>query len=807
MSLAKVKNVLSGDTLLLSSPNKPDFIFGLSCVRAPAIGANEPYSFQSKEALRRLALGKLIRYHVAYTTHSGREFGDFSIDQDKISSIVETLISKGSVKVKENEREEYNDLQARARTESLGLWGKVALLEIVSEPSDKDIGKSFKGIVEKVLSTDRILVRLFLAKNLHGVFPLTLAGLKKADDEMENESAKKLVEAQLGGKDVHVTLLSERVGTVLLSASGADVSEKALENGLVQVADWQSSLLGSAKMGRFRELARKAQNERKGIWRTHSQTSNENKKDAKKLTGSVYRVVSGDTLQITVNDELVTVQLSSLRSPRQSDNQTLSSVSKEFVRKTCIGKNVGLKIDSVRPKSDSFPERPLVRVTLPNGKDLSQVIVENGMAGVVKHKSTDSDRSPDWDVLVELEKSAQTSQRGIFSSKVDPERIVEASETAARAKPFLNTLQGKSRIPAIVEHVVSSSRFRILLPRESTKMTFLLAGLSNSRDLSPEIAAQAMEFVNRKVLQRDVQIEVSSIDKNGAFIGDLYISNQLLQIPLLEMGFAKVHGAVSNQLLSCEKQAHSLKKGLWALEEEKIEEKVEKLSLNVFKAVVTDFSEDGVVSFHKVDSTLSEFKKMQESLRVYLGENACNLEQLPKVGDFVAAKFSENEKYYRARIVDFDKATREYKIRQIDYGTIDYVSQSSLKKLPSNFGLAKFPAKAISGEMGLISLPPVAPTNYLDPALDYLFENALDREFVVRENFSGNVTLMDPGKSASFTLSRDLVSRGLAIVKKQLTPVELLMKNEWEILLKLESKAKEQHLGCWVFGDIEDDED
>ena len=57
-----VKSVLSGDTLILSSPNNPaaERTFCLAYVSAPHLKreGDEPFAFQSREFLRNLVVGK-----------------------------------------------------------------------------------------------------------------------------------------------------------------------------------------------------------------------------------------------------------------------------------------------------------------------------------------------------------------------------------------------------------------------------------------------------------------------------------------------------------------------------------------------------------------------------------------------------------------------------------------------------------------------------------------------------------------------------------------------------------------------------
>ncbi len=71
--LANVKSVLSGDTLVLASPNNPaaERTLSLAYVSAPRLSkdGDEPYAFQSREFLRALTVGKQVKFTVSCEFH------------------------------------------------------------------------------------------------------------------------------------------------------------------------------------------------------------------------------------------------------------------------------------------------------------------------------------------------------------------------------------------------------------------------------------------------------------------------------------------------------------------------------------------------------------------------------------------------------------------------------------------------------------------------------------------------------------------------------------------------------------------
>ncbi len=67
--IANVKSVLSGDTLVLTSPNNPsaERTLSLAYVSAPRLSkdGDEPFAFQSREFLRSLVVGKQVKASVS----------------------------------------------------------------------------------------------------------------------------------------------------------------------------------------------------------------------------------------------------------------------------------------------------------------------------------------------------------------------------------------------------------------------------------------------------------------------------------------------------------------------------------------------------------------------------------------------------------------------------------------------------------------------------------------------------------------------------------------------------------------------
>ena len=109
--------------------------------------------------------------------------------------------------------------------------------------------------------------------------------------------------------------------------------------------------------------------------------------------------------------------------------------------------------------------------------------------------------------------SAVTETRGIHSTKdVTPPRIVDASENASRASQYLPSWKRAGRHAAVVDFVSAGSRFKLFLPKENAKITFVLAGIraprtarAGTNEKSEPYGVESHKFAS-KYLQRDVEV-------------------------------------------------------------------------------------------------------------------------------------------------------------------------------------------------------------------------------------------------------------------------------------------------------------
>ncbi|RCK66097.1 Nuclease domain-containing protein 1 [Candida viswanathii] len=890
--VAKVKNVLSGDSVVLvpSKTNQfppPERLLTLEHVRPID-------EFESREYLRQLLIGKEIKFKVSAKAAT-REFGD--IQSPIFKSLIEYLLAQGYVKLRDGVNAESDDyiyeltqIENAAKLKQAGLWADnytpAEIVPLTEEIIAKSQGKPIKLIVEKVISGDRIVGRLILNKKQHSQTTLLLAGLKapRTDDTTQPahitkvaQQAKQFVEDKLLTTKAELTasIIGESQSGVPIAiinhSSGNNIHEKLLESGFAEIVDWQSTLVGSSQMSVFRKAEQTAKALGKGIFANATiakkpavATSSSKLRPGNTIEGvTIAKVINADTILIRLphSDEEVTVQLASIRAPKPNDTtvttdsakqQALVATAREFVRHQVIGKQGTLYVDGYRDANKDLGLEARLLVSFKYGNtDLSEFIVTNGFGTVIKHnKATQHERSMNWDKLVELEEEAKkTSKKGIYGdlNKVLTvgTRIIDASENFTKAKTFFNGFKQKGRISGYyVEFVPSTSRVKLFNPKEGMKLTLILGGLSN--DKQDSLNEDGVKFLNKKFLQRPVEFEIYDTDKLGGFIGNLYANANAIspvQQQLLEQGVVKVHEYAVNSnpaaasLIKAEEDARNSKKGVWAgydpakVEKELAETtaKLQSASLDAAKPKFFDIEvvdidpTTGVLSFHLLDvTTTQKFTQFKQAFQQFHAQQPSasqastdlpfKLTKGPRKNELVSAKFSENGKFYRARVINFDKSTGKYEVKHLDFGNVDKVALSSLRALPDKFNVAKYPVFAHTTTLQNVRLPPSKPTDYLTDAVYALEDLVYDRKLVISAlpgataEYEG--VLYDAEQSltdSSYTINKQLVKEGWGIVDSKV--VKPAVKEYVTELLAAQREAKSKHLGCWEFGDVSFDEE
>ncbi|KAL9531694.1 Nuclease domain-containing protein [Sphaerulina musiva] len=879
-----VKSVLSGDTVVVRNARGAERTLSLAFINAPRLQSDEKSSFESREFLRKLLVGKVVRFSTLYsipqkTGGSSREYAIISLQGGE--QLPDLVIREGWAALRDDADrkaelpgaadllQKLEALEAHAKADEKGIWNtKQPRVESARDlPDAKQFAEDHKGkaidaIVERVLSGDRLICRLLLSPTQNVQTTVLIAGLRSPTTARTNPSngqtqpaepygneAQTFVETRLLQRNVQVRVLGVSPNNLLVGEvrhPNGNIAEFLLKAGLARCVDHHSTWLG-AEMGKLREAERVAKEQRAGQFQGTTTT----KKAGSEQEAVVSRVFSADTLYIRDKDgHEKRINLSSIRQPKPSDpkQSPFQAEAKEFLRKKLIGKHVKVVIDGKRPGTDGYDEREMGTVTQ-GGKNVALLLAEAGYASVVRHRMDDADRSPIYDELLAAEEAAQAEKKGMWAAKPQKQvQYVDYSESLEKAKRQLTMLSNKKKVPCVVDFVKSGSRFTVLVPRENAKLTFVLGGIRAPRsargpqDTGEPFGQEAHDFAVKRCMQRDAEIDVHDTDKQGGFIGDIYINRESFAKTLVEAGLASVHhysaekSGNANELLAAEKKAKEARRGLWHdwdPSQEAAEDGDDYVETNGgangasngdapipkrmvdYKDVNVTYIDpatgrlkvqikgDGQVN---LQSLMNEFKTFHIS-----PSNSQALKDPPRAGDIVSAKFTEDGVWYRARVRRNDREKKTSEVIYIDYGNSEHQPWSALRPLDQ----AKFGPQRLKGQAVDAALTCVQFNNspeYLKESVYWLEDYTIGRDLVANIDFNDTkenvmyVTLMGTqSKNPLDTINADIVSAGLAMVPRKLRPFERAAPDHLADMKKREAVAKDQKLGIWEYGDLTED--
>lgn len=873
----RVKSVMSGDTAVISSIKNPsaERIVSLAFTSAPRMNKDndEPWAFDSRDFLRKALVGKNITFEILYQIPNTKREHVVITSADK-RKFPEESVQEGWIKVREDagrkddteqslERlRELKHLESQARAAGKGIWASdVSRIDVKIDLGntqaflEKWKGQTVDGLVERVLSGDRVLVRLLISPRNHMQVMTLVAGIRapsterhvngqlQAAEEHGNE-AKSWVEERFLQRNVKVDILGISPQNQLIATirhPNGSLARHLLGAGLARCTDNHSTLLGK-EMATLRQAEREAQEKKLCLHKSHVGSIN---LPGGSLEGTVTKITSADVVYVRNKAGVEKrISISSVRGPRQGEasEAQFRDEAKEFLRKRLIGKHVRLSIDGSRPATGEFDAKDVATVS-EKDKNIGLLLVQEGWCSVIRHKRDDTDRAPNYDDLLAAQEKAKEEKKGMWSGKPAAVKVyVDASESLQKAKMQLGALQRQKNTPAIVDFVKSGSRFTILIPREGLRLNFVLGGIQapksarNPTEKSEPFGREAHDLAARRLQQRDVQIDVFSVDKTGGFIGEIYINRERFSKILVEEGLATVHqysaehSGNAAELNSAQDRAKQARKNLWKdwnpsqdAEEDSTgmhdtngnsDATPAKPPKDYRDVIVTNIEESGKLKLQIVGAGTTALDKMMKTFKSFHinSTNSTGLPGPPKVGEFVAAKFSEDSEWYRARVRSNDRATSQSEIVYIDYGNSEKLPWSSLRPLTQpQFSTQTLKPQAVDAVLSLLQLP----TNkqYLGDAISYITQLTAGANLVASVDHTDadgtlHVTLYNANGEPAFgdSINADVVSQGLAMVPRKLRPWEKAFGDALEILNEREKVAnEEERRGMWEYGDLTED--
>ncbi|XP_062929037.1 staphylococcal nuclease domain-containing protein 1 [Mobula hypostoma] len=829
---------------------------------------DEPWAWPAREFLRKKLIGKEVCFTVEYKTPQGREYGMVYLGKDTAGeNIAESLLTEGLVAVRREgirgtnpEQARLCELEDQARAAKKGMWGDGGgshtirdLKYTIENPRhfvDSNHQKPVNAVIEHV--RDGSVVRALLLPDYYLV-TVMLSGVKcptfkrEADGTETPEpfaaEAKFFTESRLLQRDVQIILESVQnqviLGTIL--HPNGNITELLLREGFARCVDWSIAVYTQGPE-KLRAAERSAKERKLRIWKDYvAPTANMDQKD-KHFVAKVMQILNADAMVVKLNSgEQKTIHLSSIRPPRlegevNQDRKKLRPLydipymfeAREFLRKKLIGKKVNVTVDYIRQATPAtnvtpaFPERTCSTVTI-GGINIAEALVSKGLATVIRYRQDDDQRSSHYDELLAAEARAIKNAKGLHSKKEVPiHRVADISGDTQKAKQFLPFLQRAGRSEAVVEYVFSGSRLKLYMPKETCLITFLLAGIEcprGSRNTPAGIqegepfSDDATQFTKELVLQREVEVEVESMDKAGNFIGWLHIDGVNLSVALVEHSLSKVHFTAERSsyykaLLSVEEAAKLKREKVWSnYEEQPAEEAVlqvaeeKERTVNYKPVIVTEITDD--LHFYVQDvETGTQLEKLMESMRSEIAAHPpVEGSYSPRRGDFCIAKFIDGE-WYRARVEKVESPAKVH-IFYVDYGNRENVASTRLGVLPPAFSTRVLPPQATEYSFAYIQVP--QDEDARADAIDSVVRDIQNTQCLLNVEFGGPtcsyVTLQ-------FSDTKDDV--GLGLVKEGLVMVDVRKEKHLQKVvteyLNAQEAAKSARLNLWRYGDFRADD-
>ncbi|KAI3651798.1 hypothetical protein MP228_003101 [Amoeboaphelidium protococcarum] len=728
-----VKCVLSGDTIVVRNnpvAGKPPMerVLNLAYVQSPRLGrrddqGDEYYAFESREFLRKMLVGKLVEFKVEYKTMSGRENVILVFNGQNVA---ELSVQNGCTQLRTKDAIEQVQLliqyEAEAQERGLGIWAKfgddsrsvvsinyspqIDALQLVKKYGKQEVPVIIERVNDagnfKVLTSDYQMFNFALSAIQCPIYRKDVPG---QEDLVESyaEEAKFFVESRLLQRSVNVVFEGavgqNFYGTVIHPAG--NIAELLLANGFAKIVDWQLSSL-SADADKYKSALQEAQSKQLRIWNqspvTYQSSLQSQQKQSqssigtgkKQFDGIVTRIVTADTLTIGNPSDLSQerkISLSSFRPPRAKDEKEsfYNLEAREYMRSKLIGQKVHVSVEYEKEGGQDYDDKTCATVTM-GPLNIAEALITKGFGYVMRHKKDDNDRSHHYDQLLMAEDKAKSGKKGVWSDKLVPIiRINDASESATKAKSFLNAFQRAGQIQAVVEYVSNAGRLRLYLPKQQCKLSFLLAGVKvprsgrTSQDKSEPFADEATAYVSRLILQHDVLIEVDNIDKGGNFIGNLQLMSgdkSNLAIKLVEKGFASVWYAdklkFAQQLYEAESRAKNSKFGIWSVSQPSSESgKVSQVQQKQeFKPYSINVEVVRVIDAGRIAAKLlSEGPKEKELRLAFVKAPPINSDYGPDAKAYLESAIVDSKQF---------QATVEYQLAGEDYVTLYYANHQSI---------------------------------------------------------------------------------------------------------------------------------
>jgi len=886
-----VKGVLSGDFIVVSGKLKKgsddvpeEKNIYLSMLSAPKINAQQSYEedfcgWESRNYLRNQVIGKVVKYTVDYN-QGENVVGQVFIDGKNLNI---ELVRKGLAKVNQSKSNEnltktdfYKQImsaQLEAEKAKIGIWradrDKAKLTKVTKqdEVDVKDLfekikGKEINGMIEVAFNCAGCLIYL---KDYSCIIKASLRFVAIPNKETFFYKAGKAYVERLflhrdckirafhvdDNKNFTVDITDSRINPTTGKPELKNLALMVLNSGYSKLYVSTNFTNDLKDVEAAKDAQAKAQLNAIRVWEGYIKkpekevkTSTINSAD-KGFTfeGFVYNVHSGDSLSIKGKDGVVRrVFFSHVKSPAfanknaNEEDKPWAWQSKEYLRKTAIGKNVRAEFEFAKEmKEGRIMNFYSVVMKNEDGKEtnLNADVLENGLAICNPPRGNDNDVSNYLEKYIQAEVVAKEKKIGVHSTKSPgiPMYCDIANEDPKKKRDMIPRNQSLKSTFCVVEYVYSATKFKLRIDKTTCFIPFKLVGLrcvekdkNNSKQLD-ELNLLGADFASEKFLQREGVVDIVQADKSGNYFGVLTVKGVNVGSTVLESGHALIYNPQKNYLPTEYKEKEAIAKknklGIWGCQglatiltegevdvstsgsglnqTKKYEEKDENVKIRVtdmvdFKHFFVNIIPNKTLS--TIEKTLSDFENGNKV--------GVPLDPPIKKGTLCIVKYSDL-KYYRVRILNIMK--EEMEVEFLDYGTVDVVSKRNLFKMEDS--ISTLPPQVVECELAGLKYS----KNSLKKSMD-LFPDFIDLENILPARIAysyvsqegkpkvGLVIYFEKQSNIKESIHHDLLSKGYAKIDKK-KPQSAAIKE----FLDIEKAAKTKSTGMWAEMEESDNED
>ena len=624
-----VKGVPSGDSVSLSGNIKKgveevpeEKQLYLSLVSSPRCASNnnpedEPYGTESRNYLKSLVLGKVVKYTIDYKV-GDKLFGQIFSDNKNINL---ELVRSGYCKIgflgKSNESllkgEYYSKLQNaenEAKKNKLNIWcDDTEELELhryrVTSLNDTNFNELFekcKGTLVNAVIEFVFNVSLYslLIKDTHNCY--IKASLRfiavPSKDTVLYRTGKAFIERIALHRDVQVVMHAiDDYGNIIVDIinDSKSLAINILKRGYTKLYISNNIANSRDDITMVKNAQAAAQKEGLRIWKGSKLDLGDDEKKISRVKtaecsdfeGLCIQVNSGDCFNIksSTSGETYRIFMSHIKAPTfgklntDEPDQPWAWQAKEHLRKILVGKKIRVEFDYTKDIKDK--KMNFYSVFRSDGSkeiNVNEELVEHGLVHFSAPRGNDMDISKYLETYSTANTVAKGKKVGLHSTKEpgNPNYSDLIAANPKKKREFINFLTNQKNLHCVVEFVFSATKLKLRIEKNKCMVLFSIQGIKtvakdkNNTDLYNKILATGSDYVNEHFMQREGTCDITHSDKMGNYFGNLYIGGVNVANILLQEGLA-VYNPYANTTHAAEykkneKIAIEKKSVIWAHE-------------------------------------------------------------------------------------------------------------------------------------------------------------------------------------------------------------------------------------------------